>query len=239
MKRDWSNSTVVVLTCDRDAELMDLCRRGIARFWPGVNVAVVHDKSECYADDVPDDLWELSKTIPYLRKVLDMPFASATDQIYCIDSDCMTVDEPWDWPEAAYLAVPPGCLGEMWLHWGSEIWESLGCPPIDTTRIFCGGCWSAKRSLMFEPYRELTFAYLRECFKRHGAHEFPGPVFEQCLLNGLWHMAYRDRRLPLSRYPLYHPTEGMAILHLSEVRNMPGGAAMVEKYKKMVGGSRD
>ena len=236
MRRDWTESTVVVLTCDRDAELMDLCRAGVKKFWPGIRIAEVHDKNTpCLAPDVPGDLWELSKTIPYLRKVLDMPWASETDQIYCIDSDCLIVDEPWDWPAAAYLSVAPGCLGSMWLRWGSAIWESLGCPPIDTTRIFCGGCWSARRSEMFEPYRDLTFAYIRECHKRHKDHKFPGPVYEQCLLNGLWHMAYKDRRLPEWRYPLYHARGSMAILHLSEMRNTPGGEAMIEKYKAAVG----
>ena len=206
----------------------------MSRDWP--DSTVVHDKSEPFIDDIPEDLWELSKEIPYLRKVLDMSWASKTDQIFCIDSDCMIVDEPWDWPAAAYLAVGTGCLGEMWLRWGTEIWQSLGCAPIDTTRIFCGGCWSARRSEMFEPYRELTFAFLRECVKRgHHKHKFPGPVMEQCLLNGLWHMAYKDRRLPEWRYPLYKPTPGMAILHLSEVRNMPQGDKLVAKYREMLG----
>ena len=235
MKRDWSDSTVVILTCDRDREVLGLCLKGIERFWKGIKVAVLHDKDRSKDTDVPSDLRDLAQEIPYLRKVLDLPSISATDQIFCIDSDCLLVDEPYDWPDAAYLSVGPGCLGSMWLKWGSNVWESLGYPRLDESRIFCGGCWSAKRSEMFDPHRELIFDYLHECIRRgYHKHKFPGPVMEQCLLNGLWHMAYQDRQLPQWRYPLYHPTDSMAILHLSEVQNMEGGKTIIAKYKEMV-----
>jgi len=213
---------------------MDLCRQGIELFWPGIRLTVLHDKDYSKDTDLPEDVREVVRRVPYLRKVFDLPYIAPTDQLYCIDSDCMLFDEPHDWPDVAHLSVLPGRDGRVWLEQGSAIWESLGQPPLDLEYIFCGGCWSGKRSEMFEPYRELAIAYVRECVKRgHDDANVVGHavVCEQCLLNGLWHLAYQDVFLSNYRYPLYRPNPGMALFHLSDVGRTRKGQRMMAAYR--------
>ncbi len=232
MERNWSDSTVVILTCDRDKELMDLCRQGIELFWPGINLAVLHDKDADHETPLPDDIRELCRKMVYLRKIFDLPYIAETDQLYCLDSDCMLFDEPLDWGPAQHLTAFPGSLGKQWLKQGADIWQALGKSRLDEILIACGGCWSGKRTEMFEPYRDLSIAYIRECVKQGILDQRePQVVMEQCHLNGLWHLAYGHlpaHHLPTNRYPLYQPNHEMAIFHLSV--SEPSMAARVGEY---------
>jgi hypothetical protein len=234
--RDWSESTVVILTCERHREMLKLCLGGIEAFWPGVKVAVLRDDDYSKDTELPEDVRAVVRQVPFLRKVFDMPFVSETDSIYCLDSDCLVFDEPWDWGPEQGLYVLPGTLGFEWLKKGNEVWKAIGQPEIRTDRIFCGGCWSASRKKMFEDTRDIAIAYVRECVKR-GYHEdqYAGVLCEQCLLNGLWHIAHEENPLDIQRYPLDIPNPSMAILHLHMEKEGAQGETMLREYKRMLG----
>ena len=240
---NWDHATAVILTCNRDCEIVSLCQQGIRLFWPGMNIAVLHD-TEAGISDLPDDVWAIRDKIPYLRKVFDLPWVAPTDQIYCIDSDCFLVAEPTDWAPAAHLAVGPGSAGQEWLDQGAEVWKAvLGYSPIATDHIFCGGCWSADRRKMFgeptpdHPKRKLAIEYVRECVRRgYDKAQYPGPVMEQCLLNGLWHLAYGecDCHLVSDRYPLYAPNPRMVLYHLSNTARSTAAPKILDAYREVL-----
>lgn len=233
----WSKGTVVVLTCERDKRLMELCSRGVRKYMPGAKLAVLQDKEPNRLTELPPELRELSMTtVPWLRKVFDLPWMAETDEIYCMDSDCFLFAEPLDWRLPMHLVVAPGEQGKVWLQTASEIWRTVAGFEIPDDMIFCGGCWSARRSEMFEPHRDIAVAYAEQCV-RLGLHKepHPGVVMEQCLLNGLWRMTYGDKpeqRLDPERYPLYFPNPNMVLYHISDVRDTEDGRRMVEVYDR-------
>jgi len=233
---NWSHASVVILTCERDREMVELARRGIELFWPGANVCLLWDTDTATETELPGDVRDVVREVPYLRKVFDLPYIAPTDQLYCLDSDCFTCAEPVDWAPAAHNAVGPGSMGKVWLQQASEVWQSLGRPALPQDHLFCGGCWSASREEMFGgDRRELAIEYVRECVRR-GYHktQYPGPVCEQGLLNGLWHTRYVDTHLIYERYPLYVPKPNMTIYHLSDTARSERGPEMLARYRRLL-----
>jgi len=234
---NWSHATVIILTCDRDKQLVELAERGVRAFWPGINVSILHDRDKSAETELPDDVRDVTRRVPFLRKIFDLPYLAPTDQLYCIDSDCFLVEEPTDWAPAAHLAVPPGSMGSVWLKQGNELLLQLGESAIDESLIFCGGCWSASRAEMFDPNRELAIEYVRAAVKKgYDKTKYPGPVMEQCLLNALWHKTYADCHLSNERYPLYRPNPNMALYHLSEIARSPAGISAIKAYRGILEG---
>lgn len=228
---DWSNATVVILTCKRDEELVQLCRAGIRRFWGNINVAVMLDTDRATETAIPDDVREVVRRLPYLRKVFDLPYIAPTDQLYCIDSDCLLYAEPTDWGPAMHLGLRGYCDLEL----GTRVWREIGYLFTRDTPRFCGGCWSAKRSEMFEPNRDLAIRYVRQCMKRgFDKHESAPIICEQCLLAGLWRMTYDEKLLDENKYPLWIPKPGMVLYHLSDARNVNQGREMMSAYRELV-----
>ncbi len=240
---DWSDSTVVIITCDRDKELLDLCLKGIKVFWPDINVAVLRDKDAEHETDLPEDIREIIGHGPFLRKVFDLPFLSKTDKIYCLDSDCLLFETPTEWVGYRGLYVLPGSAGQDWLNKGADVWETVGktlkldLPPIDRTTIFCGGCWSASVDKMFKPTRDIAIEYVRECVRR--GYDNPAKIgyaviCEQVLLNGLWHLAHPKNPLPNYRFPLDEPNPQMAIYHLHMTKDSPETRRRLDLYRDMI-----
>lgn len=228
---NWSDSTVVILTCERDRYLVDLCQLGIKKFWPGVNLAVLWDHDRTTETDIPADVREVVRRLPYLRKVFDMPYIAPTDQLYCIDSDCLLFAEPSDWGPSMHLGMDGVSDHEL----GVSVWAELGYTFTRNSPRFCGGCWSAKRSEMFEPHKDLAIRYVRKCVEIGYDRRADAPVVcEQCLLAGLWRMTYKESLLSNERYPLYLPNPDMVVYHLSDMRNAEPGHYLLEEYRKLV-----
>lgn len=120
---------------------------------------------------------------------------------------------------------------------GLQVWRELGYVHLYNSPRFCGGCWSGKRSEMFEPNRELAIQYVRKCVeKRYHKHPHAPVICEQSLLAGLWRMTYKEDLLPDDRYPLSVPTPGMVLFHLSKARDHPSGKRAIDAYRDMLAG---
>ena len=220
--------TAMILTCKEHRHMADLCVAGIEKYWTGVSPLVVMDTDRETESDVPDDIRDTIRRVPYLRRIFDLPFLSPTEQVYIIDSDCLVYSDPTDFGPNAYQAVNSSGDDSV----GVDIWRSMGIEFNQTRPRFCGGCYSAQVS-MFRDGLDLAIEYTRRCMRlQRDKTEYPGVVCEQSLAAGLWRQKYPDCQLDPLRYPLIHPTDEMVIYHVSCGKRSSAGKEMFKRYEE-------
>lgn len=219
--------TALILTCERDRPLAELCSAGITKYWTGVSPLVVMDTDRSTETDLPDDVRDMVRRVPYMRRTFDLPYLSPTEQIYILDSDNLVYGDPVDFGPAAYQASMRASDDSI----GLDIWKELGITFPTTSPRFCGGMFSCEAS-MFKDGRDLAIAYARICMRR-GVDEtkWPGVICEQSLQAGLWRSKYPDCPLDPGRYPLINPTDEMVIYHISCAKDRPLGQEVIRKYE--------
>ena len=204
-------STAIIVTCERDKWLSDICVEGIKKHWPGVDPLVMMDTDRSTEAPLPPDIREMVRRMPVLRRVFDVPFISPTEEVYSLDSDCLIYSEPTDFTVPAYQGVA-GCDPRE----GLLVWKAIGYGfPIIQPR-FCGGMYSYRKS-DFLGMKDLAIEYLRRCrLMELDGGKWPGVVCEQSLVAGMWHLLYKDNPLPKTRYPINNPTMEQVIFHISD-----------------------
>ena len=202
---------LIILTCDRDKRLAELCLAGVEKFWPSVRPIVLHDTDTSTEVSVPDDIRDMARRIPYLRKVFDAPHIAQSEYVYYLDSDCLLFSEPTDFGTTAYQGVP----GHVDAPDGLLVWRALGVEFDTIAPCFCAGMHSYRRT-DFIKAAPLAIAYLRKCAE-WGFDKvlYPGVVCEQSLVAGIWRKFYADNPLDPQRYPIHQPTPEQVIFHIA------------------------
>ena len=196
------NATAIILTCERDKRMSALLLRGLEKYWPEIQPLVVLDTDRSTEADIPGDVRDVVRRVPYLRRVFDAWQLSPTEDIYILDSDCLICGHPYDFGVPAYQGVKGHRDDES----GIQIWRDLGVEFSTVIPRFVGGVFSAKRS-MWADNVDLAIEYVRECVKRgHDQVKYPGVICEQSLQAGLWRKTYPDNPLDLQRYPINNIT---------------------------------
>jgi len=219
-------ATAIIVTCERDRCLADLCVAGVEKFWPGVKPMILLDTDDTTEAPLPDDIRALVRRMPVLKRVFDVPFVSPTERIYSLDSDCLIYSEPTDFSVPAYQGTPGWDAPN-----GIKVWHELGVEMPKIAPRFCGGMYSYRR-VDFLDAKDAAIAYLRKCVEM-GLHEtaYPGVVCEQSLVAGMWRMAYPDNCLPFERYPINEPTKEQVIFHISDRKGELWVGTLIDEYK--------
>jgi len=220
-------ATAIILTCERDKWLSDICAWGVTNLWPGVEPLVLMDTDRTTEAPLPPDIREMVRKMPVLRRVFDVPFISPTEDVYSLDSDCLIYSHPDDFAVPAYQGVA-GRDPEM----GLRVWKALGYGFPITKPRFCGGMYSYKKS-DFLGMKDLAIEYLRRCrLMEVDGGRWPGVVCEQSLIAGMWHLLYRDNPLEYVRYPINVQTGAQVIFHISDGKWTEKCGGYVAAYKK-------
>lgn len=230
-----SKTIVIVPTCERDKWFSDLAVEGIRTFWPEVMVMELLDTDKSTETDVPDDIRDIVRKVPYLRKQIDAPFIVDCDRIVLLDADCFMFAKP-DELVNQYAYMGHTLYGNHDYQWGTKVWASLGHFFPKTEPLFCAGCFSAPRT-MWTYNRELMFDYLRQCMKLgYGKWDwdFHPVTFDQNLNAGLWRKTCRDNPLPALEYPLGIPTMDMKIFHACYFRRRPEFKQFLVDYRRHI-----
>ena len=221
---------ILMLTCERDKELAKVSAEGLKKFWPGCRPMLFMDTDTATEAKLPDDIREMVRRMPYLRRYFDLPRFASTEPFAILDSDCLCYQNPAELNGLAFQGNPGG--GDR-IN-GLRVWKELGFEIPNQDVRFCCGMFTATME-MFEQ-RDLAFEYLRLC-RKYGFDRdcaYPAVVCEQGMISGMWRLKYPHNPLPPHRYPWETYVPGCAIWHTSSVRT-PEADALVEEYAKMVG----
>lgn len=221
----------LILTCARDLELATLLVRGLARFWPEVTPRLVLDTDTSTETDLPDDVREVARRVPYLRRVFDFPHIAETEQYVCLDSDCLIYRHPDEFGGLAFQGNPGGPDHAD----GVALWKELGYD-LDSKNVrFCSGMYSAERALFLDN-RDLAIEWVRRCrAKGHDRSSHRGVICSQSLVSGLWRQRYPHNPLPAEQYPYGRFRPRCAIWHMSsEAPSTGSGQAMIGAYGALV-----
>lgn len=227
------SATAMILTCERDMALAEMCAEGVRRFWPGVTPMLVVDTDRSTETPLPVDIREMARRIPYIRRIFDFPAISPTEDIYQIDSDCFIYSEPTDFGIGMYQGVPGhDTIG------GLKTWQRIGYEfPIYRPR-FCSGIISYRKS-DFLRMRDLAIKYLRAArlMRCDVAGDFAGVLCEQSLAAGMHRMLYKNAPLPYERYPINIPTDEQVIFHVSDAKWGDALDGHVADYRRHLDGT--
>ena len=227
------SATAMILTCERDKALAEMCAEGVRRFWPSVTPLIVLDTNTSTEVSLPADIREMARRIPYIRRIFDFPHISPTEDIYQVDSDCFVYSEPTDFGIGMYQGV----RGHDTIG-GLHVWQRIGYKfPIYRPR-FCSGMISFRKS-DFLGMRDLAIEYLRAA-RLMGcdvAGVFSGVLCEQSLTAGIHRMLYKDAPLPYERYPINAPTDEQVIFHVSDAKWKDTLDGHVEDYRRHLDGT--
>lgn len=226
---------VVVPTCERDKWFSDLAVEGIRKFWPEAMVYEFYDADASTETKVPDDIRNLCREVPYLRKQVDMPFIVDADRIVVLDADCFLFARP-DGLLRGYAYQGETLHGHADYPWGLNIWRQLGHNFPKVTPLFCAGCFSAPRT-MWTYNRELMFDYFRAGVKMgYGiwTWEYCNVTFDQNLAAGLWRKTCADNPLPALEYPLGIPSVTQKIFHACYYKRRPEFKQFLADYRKVL-----
>lgn len=220
-------ATAVILTCKNDRMLADMLADAIARLWPGVTPLLLSDDDKAMEGDVPGDIRDAIRRVPYLHKVFDAWQMCPTEDIYILDGDCLLYKRPTDFPIGAYQATHVADDDEI----GVALWRDLGVTMPRVYPRFVGGMFSARRS-MWSSNLALIYEYTRECVRRgYDKAQYPGVVCEQSLHAGLWRTTYQDHPLDPLRYPINMITPDPVLWHVSSTKGTPYADLLVNAYK--------
>jgi hypothetical protein len=220
---------VVVLTCKQHKHLSDALLAGIAKYWPEVTPLVMVDTDRSTEADLPPDVRDVVRRVPYLRRVFDAPPLITTEKVYVLDADCLLYRHPTDWKVPMYQSSP--CFWDD--PAGVNIWRELGVEFETVAPRLVGGVFSAYRSMWTANY-DLAIEYVRIC-AGYGLDRmrYPGVTCEQGLVAGLWRKTYADQEdaiLDPSRYPIGDPTDDMTLWHLGPHKGSPRLPKMLQDY---------
>ncbi len=221
-------ATAIILTCRNDRHIADLLVRGIEKHWPEVTPKILFDTDRSTETPLPEDVRDIVRKVPYLRKVFDVTALSDTDDIYVFDGDMLIYGYPEEFVVPRYmvsLSAPDDPIGVL-------LWRQLGVEYSPVSPRFCAGTYSAHKS-MLDDNRELAIEYVRLCVKWH-LHEvrYPGVICEQSLAAGLWRKTYPDAPLPADRYPVNMPVDGMVMFHIGALKDEPSLERVLADYRK-------
>ena len=223
----------LILTCERDIELAQLCARGLERFWPQVRPRLVWDMDRSTETDLPDDIRAIVRRAPYLRRVFDFPYIATTDTVCVLDSDCLTYDTPVEFTERSFQSNPGGPDHPA----GLELWQEMGVTLDCHNARFCAGTYTMGRELFIDG-RDTAIEWVRRCVKKgYDQLRYPGIVLEQSLIAGLWRQAYPHNPLPAERYPYIFKTPGCAMWHVGSLG--PNGHRQNRTIQRMIAAYRE
>jgi len=219
---------VIILTCKRDERLARLASAGLRKFWPNANPRVFMDTDRSTESDLPDDVRDVVRRVPYLRRVFDFPLLANTETICIMDSDCLTYSEPAEFTERAFQGNPGGNDRME----GLALWREMGVK-FDCHNVrFVGGMFTAGREMWIEG-RDTAIEWVRRCVaKGHDRVRYPGVTCEQSLVSGLWRQRYPHNPLPPERYPYGRFIDGCAIWHTSSFLE-PWALERIDQYEAM------
>jgi len=228
------SAIIIVPTCDRDAWFSDLAVEGIRKYIPNIPVLEFRDTDKATETDVPDDIRQLCRDVPYLRKQVDAPFiVGGVDDVYILDADCFVFQRPDEFL-GAYSYQGHTLHGHPDYPWGLNVWGKLGHHFPNVKPLFCAGMFKAPRK-MWTLNRSLMHDYLRQCMKL-GYHrpgwEYSNVTMDQSLAAGLWRKTCPDNPLPALEYPLGIPTTCMKIFHACYYKRRPEFKAFLEDYRR-------
>lgn len=222
------NATAVILTCLRDEVMANMLADAIVRVWPGVAPLILWDTDKSTETDIPGDVRDVVRRVPYLRRVFDAWKLADAEDVYILDSDCLLYSEPTDFTVPAYQGV----FGYSDNADGIALWGDMGVTFAKVRPCFVGGVFSARKS-MWAGKEELAYEYVRECARRgwdrrHDA----GVVCEQSFQAGLWRQTYPDNPLPFMRYPIHWMTPNPALWHISATKNTSYALLLIDAYRR-------
>jgi len=227
MESQAMTATALILTCERDHKHAERLVRGIEKYWPGLIPLVMRDSDKSTETDIPGDVRDVVRRVPYLRRVFDAWAIIPTEDVYILDSDCLIYSQPTDFGVPAYQGVVENTDDPA----GVRIWKDLGVDmPIIRPR-FVGGMFSARRD-MWRSNLDLAIAYVRECVSRgFDRAKYPGVVCEQSLLAGLWRKTYPDCPLDPERYAINRMTANPVIFHISSGKHSKFMPDLIADYE--------
>lgn len=224
-----AKSEILILTCERDRPWMEAATLGLDRFWPELPYQVVLDTDRETESQLPDDVRDLVRRVPYMRRIFDFPLLTDAETIYILDSDILIFDRPHDFGPAAYQGVP-GNHDDLG---ATLVWRELGFEMPRIGPRFCCGMFSAPRAMWLDN-RDLAIDYARFCIRYgYDRKKYGGVTCEQGFLAGLWRITNEDNPLPFDRYPIEHFTPSPAIVHVGSLKNSRRTEKWPKRYKEL------
>ncbi|MBE3038748.1 MAG: hypothetical protein IMZ62_08045 [Chloroflexi bacterium] len=191
-------------------------------------IRVFRDDDRSTESDLPADVRDVVRRVPYLRKVFDIPLLVDAEQAFYIDSDCLLLRQPTEWEgQLRYQATPANERESV-----VGFWREMGWQHRDVPR-FCAGIFSFEPSLFIEN-RHTAIEWVRMMI-RLGRDRMlhPGVECEQGLVSGLWLSHYPDNPLPMDAYPYWKaPTATTAIWHAGEAKHEQAGQDFLAAYER-------